>query len=314
MTATRLGWDLTRERTGRARALMRRTRTERFAVGAFNADNVETLRAICRAAQVCAAPVLIELSQTEVEAIGLANARAVLDNEIAELGIEAYLNLDHAPSLEAGIEAIDAGFEFVHLDCFQRNPDAREDAITEETRQLVAYARTTGALVEGEMQYLRGRSTLHREAIDPTIIAASVSDPERARRFVARTGVDTFAIGIGNVHGRYPERTRLRFDALKSVRDAIDVNISVHGGSNTSNRDYRAMARSGVSKINVNSDIRFAYRTALESEFATHREEYATVKLMGPVLDAVQRVVENKICAFGSLGRMSRDAFTGGAK
>jgi fructose/tagatose bisphosphate aldolase len=97
-----------RERTRRARALLDRARAERFAVGAFNADSLGTLRAVCRAARACAAPVLIELSHTEAEAIGLHNARAVLDNEVGDLGIEAYLNLDHAPAIAA--DALGARF------------------------------------------------------------------------------------------------------------------------------------------------------------------------------------------------------------
>jgi fructose-bisphosphate aldolase class II len=303
MTAAGLAPDGVRARTTRARGLMQRTRVDRFAVGAFNADNVETLRAICRAAKACNAPALVELSHAEVAAIGLANARSVLDNEIDDLGVEVYLNLDHAPTLEAAVEAVDAGFEFVHLDCFQNDPGANEHDITATTRELVVYARSTGAVVEGEMQHFHGSSTLHREPVELVDTADALSTPEAARRFVDRTGIDTFAVAIGNVHGRYPTRQRLRFDILSRVRDAIDVNISVHGGSSTTNTAYRTLARRGVSKINVNSDIRYAYRSMLEYQLAAHRDEYATAKLIGPVVDAVQRVIEQKMCAFGSAGR-----------
>jgi fructose-bisphosphate aldolase class II len=292
-----------RERTRRARALLGRARAERFAVGAFNADSLGTLRAVCRAARACAAPVLVELSHTEAEAIGLQNARAVLDNEVAELGIEAYLNLDHAPTVAAAEAAVDAGFEFVHLDFFQSHPDATPADVVTATRELVEHARSTGALVEGEQQYLTGSSTVHHDDIDPALIERTISTPDGACRFVALTGIDILAIGIGNFHGRSLTPKTLRLDVLTRVRDAIDASISLHGGSATSDDLYRAVARRGVTKININSDIRYAYRTILEHQLAVHPDEYATVKLMDPVLDAVERVVEAKICAFGSVGR-----------
>jgi hypothetical protein len=99
----------------RARELMRRSRREHFAVGAFNVDNQETLLAIVRAARAKEAPVLVEVSHDEVSMIGLANIRSMVDNYRAEYGVEVYVNLDHSPSVEAAKAGIDAGFEFTHI-------------------------------------------------------------------------------------------------------------------------------------------------------------------------------------------------------
>jgi fructose-bisphosphate aldolase class II len=295
-------------RIAAARALLERARTEQFAVGAFNADNLTTMRAIARAARATAAPVLVELSQAEVEAIGLANARDFLDNEIEALGIEAYLNLDHAPDAERVEAAIDAGFEFVHVDVFQSGPRISEARVIEETRQVVAYARRTGAIVEGEQKYFAGSSTLHRHTPDAAAIAASLSTPAGARRFVEATEVDILAVGISNLHGRYPQPKRLDLSLLARIRSQVDVPFSLHGASGTPRSMYSAVARVGITKININSDIRYAYRRALENEFRAHPNEYATAKLIGPVMDAVQSVVEDKIRAFGSAGKASAGA------
>ena len=121
----------------RARGLMERSRRERFAVGAFNVDNQETLVAIARAAQVRSSPVLVEVSQGEVDAIGLANLRDLVDNLRTELGIEMYINLDHSPSVEAAKAGIDAGFEFIHIDLSQAKRDATDDEIIAATREVV---------------------------------------------------------------------------------------------------------------------------------------------------------------------------------
>jgi fructose-bisphosphate aldolase class II len=288
----------------RARELMDRSRAERFAVGAFNVDNQETLLAIARAAQVKASPVLVEVSQGEVDAIGLANLRSMVDNYRAELGIEMYVNLDHSPSVEAAKAGIDAGFEFIHIDYSQAKKDASDAEIIEATREVVAYAaQSTGALVESEPHYFGGSSNVHTEDIDYEEIRKTFSTPDGARAFVEATGIDTYAAAVGNLHGRYPVPKQLDLELLQSVRDAIDVNISLHGGSGTPVLYFRSAAQIGVSKINLNSDMRYAYRTTLEAQLREHPQEYAIVRLMGPIIRAVQDVVEEHIDLYGSGGR-----------
>ena len=287
----------------RARELMERSRRERFAVGAFNVDNQETLLAIARAAQVKSSPVLVEVSQGEVDAIGLANLRDLVDNYRAELGIEMYINLDHSPSVEAAKAGIDAGFEFIHIDLSQAKRDATDDEIIAATREVVAYARTTGALVESEPHYFGGSSNVHAEEIDYEEVRKTFSTPEGARAFVDATGIDTFAAAVGNLHGRYPVPKVLDLELLQRIRDAIGGYISLHGGSGTPGHFFRSAAEIGVSKVNLNSDMRYAYRTTLERQLREHPDEYAIVRLMGPVIRAVQDVVEEHIDLYGSAGK-----------
>ena len=287
----------------KARGLMERSRAERFAVGAFNVDNQETLVAIARAAQAKASPVLVEVSQGEVDAIGLANLRDLVDNYRAELGIEMYINLDHSPSVEAAKAGIDAGFEFIHIDLSQAKRDATDDEIIAATREVVEYARTTGALVESEPHYFGGSSNVHTEDIDYEEIRKTFSTPEGARAFVEATGIDTFAAAVGNLHGRYPVPKQLDLELLQRIRDAIGGYISLHGGSGTPGHFFASAAEIGVSKINLNSDMRYAFRTTLERQLRDHPDEYAIVRLMGPVIRAVQYVVEEHIELYGSAGK-----------
>jgi fructose-bisphosphate aldolase class II len=286
-----------------ARELMERSRAEHFAVGAFNVDNQETLVAVARAAQAKASPVLVEVSHGEVQAIGLANLRAMVDNYRAELGVEMYINLDHSPTVADAKAGIDAGFEFVHIDYSQANRDATDEQIIAATREVVAYARaTTGALVESEPHYFGGSSNVHTEDIDYEEVRRTFSTPDGARAFVAATGIDTFAAAVGNLHGRYPVPKQLDLDLLAEIRGAIDVAISLHGGSGTPGHYFESAAKIGVSKVNINSDLRYAYRTTLEQQLRQHPEEYAIVRLIGPVVRAVQDVVEDRIDLFGSAG------------
>jgi fructose-bisphosphate aldolase class II len=288
----------------RARDLMTRSRAERFAVGAFNVDNQETLLAIARAARAKRAPVLVEVSHGVVEVIGLANMRSLVDNYRAEYGVEMYINLDHSPTVEAAKAGIDAGFEFIHIDYSASNRDAGDAEIIQTTREVVEYARqTTGALVESEPHYFGGSSNVHDTDIDYDEIRKTFSTPEGARTFVQETGIDTFAAAVGNLHGRYPVPKQLDLELLARIRDAIDVNISLHGGSGTPGHYFQEAARIGVSKVNINSDLRYAYRTTLEAQLAAHPDEYAIVKLIEPIVAAVQAVVEDRIELFGSTGK-----------
>ncbi|MEO7617857.1 MAG: class II fructose-bisphosphate aldolase, partial [Candidatus Saccharibacteria bacterium] len=167
-----------------ARALYARTRAEGFALGSFNLDNQETLIAVVRACVAKKAPTLVQLSQGEVDAIGLNNARCMVDNYKAEFGIEMYLNLDHAPSVEAAKAGIDAGFEFIHIDLSQAKKDATEEEIIAATKEVVEYAKTTGALVESEPHYFGGGSNVFKEAFDYEVIKKTFSTPEGSKSFV----------------------------------------------------------------------------------------------------------------------------------
>lgn len=295
-----------RDNCMRARHLMQRSRQQHFAVGAFNIDNQETLIAIARAAQAKNAPVLIEVSDGEVKAMGLENIRDMVDNYADEYGIEVYVNLDHSPSVEDCKRAIDVGYEFIHIDISQANHDASEDDIIAKTRDVVEYAKFTGALVESEPHYFGGSSNLHEEDINYEEIKKTFSTPEGAKAFAEATGIDTFAAAIGNLHGKYPVPKQLDLELLQAIRSSIDCQISLHGGSGTPLHYFEEAARIGVSKININSDMRFVFRTTLEKVLADNPKEYAIVKLMPVVYDAVQRVVEEKIEAFGSTGKAVR--------
>ena len=292
-----------RDNTTRARHLYQRTRAQRFAVGAFNIDNQETLIAVSRAAQKLSSPVLVELSDGEVKAMGLENIRDLVDNYKAEYGVEMYLNLDHSPTIDDCKRAIDAGYEFIHIDISQANHDATTEEIIEKTKEVVEYARFTGALVESEPHYFAGGSNVHHEGIDYEEIKKTFSTPEAARDFVEKTGVDTFAAAIGNLHGKYDVPKELDLELLGRIRAALDCQISLHGGSGTPLHFFEDASKQGVSKININTDMRIVFRDTLEKVLREHPDEYAVVKLMPEVYEAVQVVVEDKIGAFGSAGK-----------
>jgi fructose-bisphosphate aldolase class II len=292
-----------RDNTTRARHLMQRSRQQHFAVGAFNIDNQDTIIAVLQAAQKLNSPILVEVTHDEVASMGLDNIRDMIDNYKKQYGIEVYINLDHSPTVEDAKRGIDAGFEFIHVDISQANHDATDEEIINATKEVVEYAKFTGALVESEPHYFGGSSNLHTEDIDYDEIKKTFSTPEGAKAFVDATGIDTFAAAVGNLHGKYPVPKELDLDLLQRIRDAIECQISLHGGSDTPLHFFEEAAKIGVSKVNVNSDLRFAFRTGLEKTLADNPDQFAVVKIMQPVRDAVQAVVEEKIQALGSAGK-----------
>jgi len=287
-----------------ARERMSRARDEHWAFGAFNLDDEPTLIAVARAAQKHQAPVLVEVSQGEVDDIGLDNIRDLVDNIKIQYGIEVYINLDHSPSVEAAKLGIEAGFEFIHIDVSQANHDDSDQAIIEATKQVVEYAKLTGALVESEPHYFGGSSNLHTEDIDYDEIKKTFSTPEGAKLFVESTGIDTFAAAIGNLHGKYPVPKILDLELLGQIRESINCNISLHGGSGTPGHYFQEAVKIGVSKININSDMRVAYRTTLDKILKENPNEYSVAKLISKfVVPAVQEIVESKLVDFNSSGK-----------
>lgn len=293
-----------RKNCQKARLRMAQARSQHWAFGAFNLDDQATLRAVCQAAANKKAPVLVEVSQGEVDDLGLDNVRDLVTNYGLEYGVEIYINLDHSPSVINAKKGIEAGFEFIHIDISQSNHEASDEEIIKATKEVVNYAKLTGALVESEPHYFGGGSNVFTTKIDYDEIKKTFSTPEGAKHFVEATGIDTFAAAIGNLHGKYPVPKVLDLELLKKIRQAIDCNISLHGGSDTPGHYFREAVKIGVTKVNINSDMRFAYRTALEKTLKDNPSEYSVAKLIAKdVIKAVQEVVESKIDDFNSAGK-----------
>lgn len=294
-----------RENTLRARHLVQRAKRQKFAVGAFNIDNQDTLISIAKSASKLNSPVIISLSQREVDVIGLDNARDMVDNYREEYGVEMYLNLDHSPTVVAAKAGIDAGFEFVHIDISQANKGASLEEIIAGTKEVVEYAKFTGAVVEAEPHYFLGSSNFHDKEIDYESVKETFSTPEQAKDFVEATGIDIFAASIGNLHGKYAVPKKLDLKLLTEIRKVLPnrAGISLHGGSGTSDYYFKEASQLGVMKININSELRIAFRQNLERVLVENPNEYAVIKLMPEAYSAVQKVVEAKIRCFGSSNR-----------
>ena len=276
-----------------------KAQTENFAIGAFNVDNMDIFKAVCLAGKNKRSPVMLEFSQGEVGYFGLKNIVDLIINAREEYGIPILLNLDHSKSVEDCIAAIDqAGFDNVHFD----GSDLTYEKNVEETKKVVDSAHKKGLLVEAEIDKIAGSSDIHDEEIDIKLLEQSYTDPQKAAKFVKETGVDMLATAFGNVHGTFPVQPNLDINLLSKIREAVpSCFLSLHGSSGIPAEQVKTAINVGkIVKVNLNTELRVAYREAIGEELSENPEEYASYKLSSDVIMAVAAVVEAKIDVFGS--------------
>lgn len=279
--------------------ILKKAQKNRYAVGQFNISTDEHIKAIVETASELNSPVIIGTSESEREFIGVNQVVALVKTWQKESGVPIILNADHCKDFDSIKEVVDAGYSAVHIDgsglFFEDN--------VKLTKKVVEYAKTIDPriLVEGELGYLRGSSEIHREKTE--IKEGDLTKPEQAAEFVRRTRIDSLAVVVGNIHGIEFDMKNppLFLDRLKEIQRAVpDTFLVLHGGSGTSDEDVKEAIRSGVVKININTELRIAYIKELEEELKERPEEIRPYKILSPAVEAMKKVIEEKIKLFGS--------------
>lgn len=280
--------------------LLQKAQKENFAIGAFNAANLETLKAIFNAAKKLKSPVIVESSPGEADYIGVKNLVALCKNFTDETGISVFVNLDHAQQEDKVYEAAQAGFDLLHFD----GSKLKVEENIKRLRQVVKKIHKQGKLVEGEMDHITGSSEPNLK-IDIATKQQEVpyTDPLQAKLFVHKTNCDILAVFIGNVHGVYKNPPKLDFKRFLEIKKQARCFFSLHGGSGILSLDLKKAVKSGVVKVNVNTELRMAYRQALEKSLKQYKKSVKVYEYMQPVIAAVQKVVEEKIKIFGSVNK-----------
>ncbi len=285
-----------------ARNWLEKARKENFAIPALNAGTLEVLKAIVAAAVESRSPVIIETAVSETKWMEAENVYCLCRNYADKYKVPIIVNLDHAYTYEDVRPGLDAGYDLIHFDGSKLPYD--ENVAT--AKKVVEQAHKNGQLVEGEMDRIPGEgSEIHAEgSIDQAVIDQGKTKPENAAKFVAETGVDIFASFFGNVHGITPGYTpKLDIELLHRVQQAIpNTFLSMHGSSGTPEDQVRAAVVADVVKVNVNTDLRLAYRKSLE-QVLSEKKELAPYKFFPPVIDAVKKEALRWIDLCGSGGK-----------
>lgn len=279
----------------------KKAQENKYAIGQFNVSNLEQIKAVIQAALKLESPVIIGTSEGEINFIGRRQIAGIVKAWRKRADLDIILHQDHGKSLKTIKEAVAAGYDSLHFDGSRLEFDKN----IEMTKKVVDFAKSKGIEnIEGELGYLRGKSAL-QEAFE--IKEEDLTDPEQAHEFVKKTGIDSLAVVIGNLHGIFKsvKNPHLFLDRLKDIKEGLENTFLVlHGGSGIDNEDIKKAIQLGIVKINVNTELRLAYRKALEESLENNPNQIAPYKIMSPVIEAVQKVVEEKIKLFGSENKL----------
>lgn len=274
--------------------ILKKAKREKWAIGQFNFSTIEQLKGIIGAAKKLSAPVILGTSEKESKFLGLEETIAqvrILENK---MGLKLFLHLDHGKDLNYIKRAIDLGFDSVHFDGselpFKEN--------LKSTKEIVNYGHKKDVLVEGELGYLRGESRFFQKK-KVAIKKEDLTKPEQAQEFVEKTKVDLLAPAIGNVHGIYPEMPELDFERLKEINQKTDAFLVLHGGSGLSRDEIKKAIKSGIQKININTELRLVWRESLQKILKTSKEIKPYI-ILPQVSQAIEKKVEKYIKLFGS--------------
>jgi len=254
---------------------------------------------IFEAARELDVPVIIGLSEGERKFVGVRQAVALVKSLRDEFDHPIFINADHSYSFESVKEAVDDGFDAVIFDGAQLSLE--ENIAT--TKKCVDYAKSINPniLVEAELGYI-GTSSKMLDDIPEGVSSESLTTPEEAKRFVEETGVDLFSPSVGNIHGMLKniKNPELNTERIKEIREATGVPLVLHGGSGISDENFSEAIKAGISTIHINTEIRKAYKQALDKSLNENPEEIAPYRILKPSRDAVKEVVKKRLELFNN--------------
>ena len=267
-------------------------REGRYAVGLFNAVNLELARGILAAAQRTGSPVIMGTAEVLFPYGSLEEVSYYLIPMAKKAGIPVVIHLDHGLKKETCLKALDLGFTSIMYDCSTDDYDTN----VEKVREMAEIAHSQGATIEGELGHV-GDNTDAAEA-DPSFF---YTDPGQARDFVEKTRVDALAVAVGTAHGAYKLPPKLDFDRIRAIKEQAKVPLVLHGGSGLTDEDFRKAIRAGISKINIFTDINVAAVRGARQHFVS--DDKGLTELIPAAVEAVERETAKKMELFGSCGR-----------
>jgi len=275
--------------------LLQRADREGYAVGAFNANNMEIVQAIIAAAEKEQAPVIMQASQGAIKYAGLEFITGMVKIAADAARVPVALHLDHGTDFDQVVKCIRSGFTSVMYDG-SKLPLEENIAITNKVLEIT---RPIGVSVEAELGKIGGTE----DDVHVSDREAMYTDPDEARYFVEKTGVESLAIAIGTAHGQYKGEPQLDFARLEKIKKLVKIPIVLHGSSGVPDEAVRRAISLGVCKVNIDTNIREAFVWEMRRRIEADPTEIDPRKLLGPARDAAIAVIREKIRVFGSCGK-----------
>lgn len=283
----------------------------KYAIGAFNVNNMEIIQGIVGAAQIQKSPLILQVSAGARKYANPIYLKKLVEAAIEETDLPIVLHLDHGEDFDICKACVDDGFTSVMIDGSSL-PFEENIALT---KKVVEYAHSKGVVVEAELGRLAGIE----DAVNVSEKDAIFTDPDEAVEFVERTGVDSLAIAIGTSHGafKFKGEPRLDFERLEKISNLLpDFPIVLHGASSVPQEFVkltnkyggqvpgaqgvpeemlRKATKFGVCKINIDTDLRLAMTASIRKTFVENPEAFDPRKYLGPGRQAIQDMVQHKI-------------------
>ncbi len=277
-----------------AKELMAEAMKGRYAIGAFNVENMEMVMAVLAAAEAQASPVIMQTTPATIRYAGVDYYYANVATAAARSRIPVVMHLDHGDSFACAMSAYRAGYTSIMIDG-SKLPLEENIALT---RRVAEACHPGGVSVEGELGRVGGKEDDLEGGEDNPF-----TDPAEAKQFVEETGVDCLAVGVGTAHGVYKGIPRVNTELIAVIRDLVQIPLVLHGTSGVPDEQVRTAVRNGICKVNYATDLRIAFTNGVR-EFLTENPEAFDPKLFcRRGMAGVQSYVEQKMIVCGSAGK-----------
>ena len=277
-----------------AKEMLQKAREGKYAIGAFNVENMEMVMAVLAAAEAKNSPVIMQTTPGTIKYAGVDYYYANVAAAAKRSSVPVVMHLDHGDSFQRAMAAYRAGYTSIMIDGsklpFEENIDL--------TKRVVDACHPGDVYVEGELGKVGGKEDdLEGDDDNP------YTDPEEAKIFVEKTGVDYLAIGVGTAHGVYKGIPKVNTDLIATIHDMVEVPLVLHGTSGVPDEQVITAVKNGICKVNYATDLRIAFTRGAKEFMAEHPEAFDPKKYSKQGMAEVQKYVERKIEVCGSVGK-----------
>lgn len=280
--------------------LLDQAKEEKKAVGAFNGTTLEAIRGIIQAAEELDTPVILQHAQSHDDIIDLEEIGPIMLYYAKRAKVPVALHLDHGSSFERCVQALRLGFTSVMYDASAKSFDEN----VEETKEIVKIAHAVGASVEAELGHIFTSEVVHGEGGDSDSkddyenLDDIYTDPQVAKEFVEKTGVDCLAVAFGTTHGVYLTEPKLDLPRVAKIREAANVPLVMHGGSGVSDEDYKVAIENGICKVNYYTYMNTAGGKASKDYWADEEKPLFYDSMSLAATEAIKEDVKKAIKVF----------------
>ena len=268
-----------------------------YAVGLFNAVNLELARGIIAAAEQTGSPVIMGTAEVLFPYGPLEEVSYYLLPMAKKAKVPVVIHLDHGLRKETCLKALELGFTSIMYDC---STDSYDENVR-KVKEMADIAHSFGATIEGELGHVGDNEGSAEGSSHLTDPSAFFTDPKMAKDYVDKTGVDALAIAVGNAHGAYKLPPKLDFERIRTIAKTVNVPLVLHGGSGLTDNDFKQAIQEGISKVNIFTDINVA---AVKAEFSKFTDmNKGIIDLIPAAVEAIKQETIKKMELFGSVGK-----------